>query len=189
MKGNGSSTALSLKSFDITEYQADQQRRSALPLTDPEHPTGFTIDEEAGTIDLHWGGYEYWFDLNRIKRPIQLLAFIHHIAKKGWEGMTPRRISQLIYTVCKVNNWDLYGGGGPSRRETSADEERRKLTSELRYKVLKRDGHRCRSCGAGPENGAVLQIDHITAISKGGLTEYTNLQTLCSCCNLGKRDR
>lgn len=29
----------------------------------------------------------------------------------------------------------------------------------------------------------------LARLAMGGLTEFTNLQTLCACCNLGKRDR
>lgn len=31
-----------------------------------------------------------------------------------------------------------------------------------------------------------LHVDHIKPWSKGGTTEYGNLQTLCEKCNLGK---
>jgi hypothetical protein len=60
----------------------------------------------------------------------------------------------------------------------------------LRWRVLKRDSFRCRSCGRSPaiEQGVVLHVDHIIPWSKGGQTAYENLQTLCERCNLGKSD-
>lgn len=177
------------KVFKFDEYEADLLRREALPLTDPEHPRGYTIDAEARTLDIYWGGYEYWIELHRINHPVQLLELIHHLSAKGWDGMTAQRVGRLIVDVFKFRDWDLYGKGAPPRRDTDADEERRKLTPDLRYKILKRDGFRCRACGAGPEHGAVLHIDHIVPISKGGRTEYANLQALCAMCNLGKRDK
>lgn len=67
--------------------------------------------------------------------------------------------------------------------------ERSLMTASLRYEILKRDGHRCKSCGASSASGAVLHIDHIFPVSKGGRTTRGNLQTLCEACNLGKRDR
>lgn len=65
--------------------------------------------------------------------------------------------------------------------------ERSKMSTKLRYKVLKRDGFRCKFCGVTSADGAKLHVDHIIPISRGGKTEMDNLQTLCSDCNLGKR--
>ena len=67
--------------------------------------------------------------------------------------------------------------------------ERAKMTDSLRYDVLKRDGFRCCLCGASASDGAVLHVDHIKPVSKGGKTEYNNLQTLCDRCNLGKSNK
>jgi len=59
----------------------------------------------------------------------------------------------------------------------------------LRYKVLERDNGRCVICGASPRHkDIILHVDHIVPFSKGGLTTLDNLQTLCSDCNLGKKD-
>lgn len=64
------------------------------------------------------------------------------------------------------------------------------VPSGLRYKVFNRDGHKCLSCGRSPSrHGVVLHADHIVPHSKGGKTEYGNLQTLCEDCNLGKGNR
>lgn len=67
--------------------------------------------------------------------------------------------------------------------------ERAKMTDSLRYDVLKRDNYRCKICGASAEDGAVLHVDHIIPVSKGGKTELNNLQTLCDRCNLGKSNK
>ena len=67
--------------------------------------------------------------------------------------------------------------------------ERSKMTDSLRYDVLRRDGYRCRICGASSSDGAKLEVDHIIPVSKGGKTEMSNLQTLCMRCNRGKRDK
>ena len=60
----------------------------------------------------------------------------------------------------------------------------------LRFRVLARDGFRCRVCGRSPavEAGVVLHVDHIIAWSAGGSSTSENLQTLCDRCNLGKSD-
>lgn len=77
----------------------------------------------------------------------------------------------------------------PASRTTSDAAERARLTPKLRYDVLLRDNFRCRACGFGVESGAHLHIDHIHPISAGGLTEFDNLQALCSICNHGKGAR
>jgi 5-methylcytosine-specific restriction endonuclease McrA len=63
--------------------------------------------------------------------------------------------------------------------------ERNKMTKSLRYKIFKRDRFRCKVCGVTNAN-AVLEIDHIIPISKGGRTVESNLQTTCFDCNRGK---
>lgn len=65
---------------------------------------------------------------------------------------------------------------------------KRQIRSILRFQVLERD-RKCRLCGRGPEDGVKLHVDHITPFSKGGKTEFGNLQTLCQDCNLGKKDK
>lgn len=64
----------------------------------------------------------------------------------------------------------------------------RTVSPTLRWKILERDGHRCRGCGSTAED-AKLVIDHIKPFSKGGPTIEANLQTLCFECNAGKRDK
>ena len=52
--------------------------------------------------------------------------------------------------------------------------------------VLMRDGAKCQMCGATPQSGARLHIDHITPWSKGGETIIENLRVLCEQCNVGR---
>lgn len=59
----------------------------------------------------------------------------------------------------------------------------------LRFDVFKRDGFRCRYCGAAAEDGAVLHADHVIPQSKGGPTTLENLVTACFACNIGKSDK
>jgi 5-methylcytosine-specific restriction endonuclease McrA len=168
--------------FDAVEARASYERS-----VDPRHPDhwiGAEVHDEGG-VTLWWGGYEYTWGYVT-KTPAAALYLVTHVAKKNWPGMTGKRISRLIEEIGRVHGWNPWEPTLP-RRGTSADEERAKLTPSLRWRVLKRDGHRCRSCGAGPEHGAVLHIDHVVAIVNGGATAFENLQTLCASCNYGKR--
>lgn len=75
------------------------------------------------------------------------------------------------------------------RYQHSAEYERQKMTSSLRYDILRRDGFRCTICGRSASEGARLEVDHILPVSKGGRTEPSNLRTLCMDCNRGKSDK
>ncbi len=68
---------------------------------------------------------------------------------------------------------------------------RREISLSLRYEVLKRDNFRCVKCGHSPATEARVQlhIDHVVPWANGGETVFTNLQCLCSECNLGKSNR
>ena len=63
--------------------------------------------------------------------------------------------------------------------------ERGRVSNAMRFSIYRRDGYRCRYCGASG-NYTNLEIDHIYPISKGGKSEYSNLQTLCHRCNKAK---
>jgi hypothetical protein len=73
--------------------------------------------------------------------------------------------------------------------EPSLKQKRKTIKTSIRYQVLKRDKHRCQSCGATAKDGAKLQIDHIKPVSKGGSNDLENLQVLCRDCNLGKGNK
>jgi 5-methylcytosine-specific restriction endonuclease McrA len=65
---------------------------------------------------------------------------------------------------------------------------RREISDRQRFRILVRDGFRCKACGASPLNlpGTELHVDHILPWSKGGETTDENLETKCKQCNLGK---
>lgn len=84
-------------------------------------------------------------------------------------------------------------GGAPSKKErTTAPKGDDFLKSwewtKLRYKILKRYGRRCMCCGATPDTGAVMHVDHIKprANCPKLALDPDNLQVLCSLCNKGK---
>ena len=60
--------------------------------------------------------------------------------------------------------------------------ERARVSKKMRLSILSRDHYRCKYCGSTLN----LEIDHIIPISKGGKSEYNNLQTLCHRCNVNK---
>ena len=64
---------------------------------------------------------------------------------------------------------------------------RRTPTPKLRMKILRRDDYRCRICGRRAEDNTdiELHVHHFIPWSMGGLTEGTNLITLCHTCHNG----
>lgn len=60
--------------------------------------------------------------------------------------------------------------------------------NNLRFQTLLRFGRRCMCCGATPETGATLQVDHIKPIHTHWplRLDPENLQVLCASCNRGK---
>lgn len=72
--------------------------------------------------------------------------------------------------------------------EKSVTGQRALMTSQLRENIKRRDNYQCCSCNLGIENepNLLLEIDHIIPLSKGGMTTYDNLQTLCWKCNKKK---
>lgn len=66
--------------------------------------------------------------------------------------------------------------------------QRALMTSQFREKIKKRDNYKCCYCYLGIEDepNLLLEIDHKIPLSKGGMTTYDNLQTLCWKCNRTK---
>ena len=63
-----------------------------------------------------------------------------------------------------------------------------KSWKRLRYQALKLHGNKCQCCGASPDTGAVLNVDHILPrrLFPNHALQLSNLQVLCSECNEGK---
>jgi 5-methylcytosine-specific restriction endonuclease McrA len=59
-----------------------------------------------------------------------------------------------------------------------------RIPSDLRLRVLRRDGFTCVGCGIDRD----LAADHVIPESHGGATTFDNLQTLCRSCNSAKGD-
>lgn len=59
------------------------------------------------------------------------------------------------------------------------------VTKRTRFEVLRRDGFRCRYCGATPTEGE-LTVDHVVPVALGGSDAPDNLVAACRACNSGK---
>ncbi len=66
--------------------------------------------------------------------------------------------------------------------------KRKSTGKRLRFEIFKRDGFTCQYCGNQPPE-AILVIDHIQPVAKGGDNDPLNLITSCEPCNQGKADK
>ena len=60
------------------------------------------------------------------------------------------------------------------------------FTQAQKAEILRAGKYRCAICGATRDSGAVLHVDHIKPLVKGGRSEITNGQVLCSEHNMKK---
>lgn len=187
---NPTSDALSDAIVPALKFEAWKVRDLA-DMPSPLDPSVCGVEVADGYVTLRWKS-AYDISLDEIQNPEDLLWEIHHISKKFWRHMTPAKISAFIMIVALEKGWVPYGKYAPRNEMpkawAGAAAEREKMTPAIRYQVLRRDNNRCRCCGNSVSTGAILHVDHITPVSRGGKTTLSNLQTLCSCCNLGKRD-
>jgi len=91
------------------------------------------------------------------------------------------------FSICSQCLSDLYFEhvSGIDKSTEDIFVKRAIITEDVRNKIYKRDGRKCVECGATSS----LCLDHKIAFSKGGKTDETNLRTLCSHCNMVKRDK
>lgn len=117
-------------------------------------------------------GAQHWIALN--------LEHIKGVARKQRKATKDARAAQPP-KVAKP--------AGPTYDEANAPEF---LSSyawrSLRFRVLQHYGARCMCCGATPETGAVMNVDHIKPRRTHPhlALEFENLQVLCHDCNHGK---
>lgn len=99
-------TAAGQSAFEATPFShVDGQIR----VDQVENPSFFEFDEQHQSYDIYWGGYEYVIELDRIRTPLELLSWVHHLLEKEWELTTPRRIGELIEDVSHRLGWSLHG--------------------------------------------------------------------------------
>ena len=60
------------------------------------------------------------------------------------------------------------------------------VTKRTRFEVLRRDGNRCRYCGASAADSP-LTIDHVLPTALGGTDDPSNLVAACKDCNTAKK--
>ncbi len=59
---------------------------------------------------------------------------------------------------------------------------------KIKEAILKKDNYSCVLCGRGKKEGVELTVDHILPKDKGGTNDIDNGETLCTQCNLIKKN-
>jgi len=147
---------------------------------------------------LYHEAMDYEIDFTTVNSTADIYDWVSHMA-----GKNARLFGEsCVYFLCKAFE-DICKQSKISVRHSNAEFEgvkvaakyyrriqvNRNVSVRTRHQILERDGFRCLDCGASPSNGALLEVDHIVPISKGGSNDPSNLRTLCSECNRGKSDR
>lgn len=105
-----------------------------------------------------------------------------------WCGVAFKGTQDKTYCsdACRVNAWRARKREGAV--EAHIGSRPHYGWAQRRFAVLERDGFKCRYCGRGAAQQAVLHVDHILPKSAGGGDELENLITACQECNYGKGD-
>lgn len=110
------------------------------------------------------------------------------------EDYENRKQKELKETISRRNIISIKDTSSGKPSTEWIKEERAKLNRKyednltLREWILKRDNYTCRQCGNSmtTEPNLLLEVDHITPVSKWGPSIPENLQTLCWKCNRTK---
>jgi predicted restriction endonuclease len=157
--------------------------------------------EEAGLIVLRQMGitndelYEniekVWIALGRQPKREEIAFPLSRYSKGTYEKRFGGWRKALEAFIRFINEQDVEVS---SKQLIEPMQQKRRTTRypslRLRFRVMQRDNFKCQHCGRSPAThaGVELHIDHKEPWSKGGETEFDNLLTLCSDCNLGKGD-
>lgn len=98
-----------------------------------------------------------------------------------------RRVGEYSKTLTGklVKRKNYYSRGGKDQYNTQ------EVKKAIYFNFFKYGGHYCENCKTflGDSQRWFYQVDHIHALTRGGLTKFDNLQILCQKCNLDKRGK
>lgn len=99
--------------------------------------------------------------------------------KKIWKSIAP------FFELRDGRYYPKEGNPSKATSRRQRDKRRHSITPKQRFKILERDGYKCRYCGVGIET-CPLDIDHVLPVTQGGTNNPSNLVAACSTCNTGK---
>jgi 5-methylcytosine-specific restriction endonuclease McrA len=127
-------------------------------------------------------------EIRRPEYPVGATSIVRHFG--SWRRALERFVEQAESDRNDVNiiGETAVASVPANDAKVSIHRTQRNISWRLRFLVLRRDGFRCRLCGASPAitPGVQLQVDHIEPWAVGGQTVLENLQSTCDRCNGGK---
>lgn len=110
--------------------------------------------------------------------------------KKLLENLKNNKIINVVFSNELLDDKSSFDNYNVGFHHPKAN-KRKTLSSQKRFSILKRDKYTCKKCGNSPskDEKCELHVDHITPVSKDGTNDDSNLQTLCSKCNIKKGNK
>lgn len=141
--------------------------------------------------------FEQFDDLDASLMPVEFRLIRRHTRYRqvNYERMpyivkdvSQDRMCDFKYLRHRYNALKAIGFETTTRKYRSC-RQRSLMTRKLREQIMRRDNYTCQICGKYMPDRVGLQIDHKIPVARGGKTIPSNLQVLCSRCNLSKGDR
>lgn len=152
-----------------------------------------TDDELFLNIEKMWSALGRQPRYSEVKRPFSKFSNVTYASRFGSFSVALEQFVEWVNSTDKslqqYQNSLLPDAVDPTLQlVTAVRRTHREISDRQRFRILCRDGFRCKSCGASPmkELGVELHVDHILPWSKGGETVDDNLECKCKQCNLGK---
>jgi HNH endonuclease len=153
----------------------------------PNHP--FIQNFWANVFPNHNGWKVVWRDYTSMKQDVEFnnekdaIDYCNNLKHSMAEGCTV----DVDEFDDHDSDYNIYRQDDKNTNSNDAFYESREWR-EVRYEALKRDGAKCRCCGATAVEGKKLHVDHIKPRARSPELELdiNNLQILCEDCNLGK---
>ncbi|MCG0748025.1 HNH endonuclease [Lactiplantibacillus plantarum] len=119
-----------------------------------------------------------------VKKDIASNERIKSISKPYYKSFVRFAARQRINYVNDIEaEWSEYYEKYIKNRLSDVDIDSWK---RLCHQVFERDHYTCFYCG---QTGGILEVDHMTPVSRGGESTLDNLVTACRHCNRQKRDK
>jgi ATP adenylyltransferase len=180
-----------LKDFLLSKMKLSHIYQPLLIRTLVDAGGSATVRQLAGAFLLHDESQLLYYEKRLKEMPIRVLKNHGVIRKEG--DLVSLNVGKLslqqqaqLRQICEEKLQGYIASRGLAIWNYLLDEN--PVPDTLRNRVLAEAKGRCALCGATRDE-TPLDVDHIIPRSKGGKTEYANLQALCAKCNRSKGNK